>query len=826
MDQEAEKKRLKDMFITCGIIMIAALYLGGHLGYCFYMTAKPDGSTDLMAAIDLLQTEVFNPLRMWPCNTGILALSLLTGVICCLLEYQKYVKLKNTMKGREHGSASFNTDYKNLLRGYIMSPKFLSKHFNKKYDTMPAPGGRKLCKKTKFTKEEIAYCRLQTQIYSKNVALSQDTKLTQLNLNAVIFGGSGAGKSRFFVMPNLLQANSSYVVTDPSGELMAGTGKFLESQGYTIKCLNIEHMDESCRYNPFAYCYEDSDILVMVNAIVNSIEGPKKGGGDNKFWDQTSTTLLAALCGYLFEVCVDDNEYLIDYKKDDQGVPYFDENGDKIPLKNEDGSVKLLTRPKTDPIGRPVFDSETGEPVQEFIPNPHWKGCRNFTNVIRLLRMADVSDEREEDKDDLDKLFDDLEVANPNSYACKQYKVIKSAGTGKTAQNIVISTLAIFARFFDLDKIANLTYRDEIHLEELGQKKCALFIVTPQGDTTYNFLASLLYTQLFATLYHQGECNAKERGTTSVALDVPVRCLIDEAANIGEIPQFPQKLATMRKYGISAAPIYQNLSQIKSSYKDDWEAIIGNCDTMLFLGGIDSSTVKTVSERLGKGTINTDSRSENVGRQGGGSNSYQHIGRELMTTTEIEQMKNDHCITFIRSMKPFYDYKYPLEKHPNYKHSGMCDEENSYKAPWHLVLDTAFLARIAVKGTDDPEYIAPERKKGVSDMDVARVRKKLNKGAANAEQPVQQTQPTPQTRPQVEDNGPNVQDLREFMEQNKGISMTLAPEIEDDDIKMERYEDDNNFSDVVVANIRSHPLGRMLLQVDSDDLPEPAGAEE
>lgn len=830
MDQEAEKKRLNSLLISIALIMGLSLYVGLHFGYAMVMTANPDGSSNPEAMFELFQECIFNPLQCFPTNgTGVM-LALLTGTIICLLKYQEYVKLKNTLKGREHGSAKFNSDYKGMLRGYVMSPKFLSKHFNKKYETVSAPGGRKLCKKTKFTKEEIAYCKLQSQIYSKNVALSQDTSLTQLNLNAVIFGGSGAGKSRFFVMPNLLQANSSYVVTDPSGELMAGTGKFLESQGYTIKCLNLEHMDESCRYNPFAYIYEDSDIPVMVNAIVNSIEGPKKGGGDNKFWDQTSTTLLAALCGYLFETCVDDNEFLYEYECDAQGVPYLDQNGDKIVKKNEDGTPKIATRPMIDSLGRAVLDSETHKPVTENIPNPHWKGCRNFTNVIRMLRMADVSDDREVDKDPLDLLFEDLEIANPNSYAVKQYKVIKSAGTGKTAQNIIISTMAIFARFFDLDKIANLTYKDEIHLEEIGQKKSALFIVTPQGDTTYNFLASLLYTQLFATLYHQGEVNAKERGTTSVRLDVPVRCLIDEAANIGEIPQFPQKIATMRKYGISVAPIYQNLSQIKSSYKDDWEAIIGNCDTMLFLGGIDSSTVKVISERLGKATINTDSNSENLGKQGGGSKSYQHIGRELMTTTEIEQMKNDHCIVFIRSMASWYDYKYPLEKHPNYKYSGMCDEKNSYAAPWHLVLDKQFLARIAVRTADDPDYLPPDRKKGVSEAEVAAVRRRLGKApATSTPQQAQQSQPAvsqPAARPQANeaisaDNGiVSQQALSEFVTQNPGVSMKLGHPT-DPNILMETYEDPTNFEEAVLKNLRNNPIGRMLASMDDEGTPLP-----
>ncbi|MBQ9632311.1 MAG: type IV secretory system conjugative DNA transfer family protein [Lachnospiraceae bacterium] len=483
-----------------------------------------------------------------------------------------------------------------------------------------------------------------------------DTRLTQLNLNTIVFGGSGAGKSRFFVEPNLLQANSSFVVTDPSGELMMKVGKFLEKQGYVIKCLNIERMEESQRYNPFAYVYEDSDIPVMVDALISNIEGPKKGSsGDNKFWDETSRTLLIAICGYLFE---------------------------------------------TQPMER-----------------------RNFNNVIKLIDLMDVSDERSQPEDELDKLFNDLELANPSSYAVSNYKVIKSAGTGKTAQNIVISTLAIFARFFKLDKIANLTYRDELHLEEIGKRKCALFIVTPQGDTTYNFLASELYTQLFQILYRQGEQNARDRHTTSVSVDMPVRCLIDEAANVGVIPHLPEKVSTMRKYGISIALIYQNQAQVKALMKDDWETLVGKCDTMLFLGGIDASTVKTVSERLGKGPIHTRNNSINKGNRGGGSPSIQTAGRELMTTTEIEQLRNDHCIVFIRSLKPFNDYKYPLEQHPNYRYTGDADEKNFFAAPWHLQLDRALMASLNIKRVGEDGYHKPERAEWTTDAEVAVIKK-------------------------------------------------------------------------------------------------------
>lgn len=534
-----------------------------------------------------------------------------------------------------------------------------------RYRTVKAPGGRKICKIKSFTPEEKAYCRLQTQLYSNRVALSLDTKLTHLNLNTIVFGGSGAGKSRYYVKPNILQANSSYVITDPSGELLLSSGDFLEKQGYVVKCLNIENMSKSMRYNPFAYIKEDADIPVMVDALLSNIEGPKKGGGgDNKFWDETSRTLLIAICGYLFET----------------------------------------------------------QPMEK----------RNFTNVVKLIDMMDASDDRVEAFDELDLLFNDLELANPDSYAVSNYKVIKSAGTGKTAQNIIISTLAIFARFFKMDKIKNLMYKDELHLEELGQKKCALFIVTPQASTTYNFIAAELYTQLFDILYKQGSANAEKKGSTDVAIDIPVRCMIDEAANIGNIPHLENTIATCRKYGISISLIYQNKAQIESLFDKKWEDLVGNCDTWVFLGGIDPSTTKLISERLGKQTIKVKNHSVNKGKNGGGSESSNATGRQLLTESEIASLNPDMCLVFIRTMHPFQDRKYDLEHHPNYKYSGDASSEYVFRAPWHIELDHEQLSTLDVKRKDEEGYIAPERVSWVSEADIERVKKDQAMRAAAA----------------------------------------------------------------------------------------------
>ncbi len=508
-----------------------------------------------------------------------------------------------------------------------------------KYKEQKSSYGRISCKKKRYTTDEIRYARLCTQLYSKRVALSMDNRLTQLNLNTIVLGGSGSGKSRYFVKPNILQANSSIVVTDPSGELLMSCGKFLEEQGYVVKVFNIEDMSNSMRYNPFAYVHEDADIPLMVDTIVSNLEGMVKPKGANIFWDEALRTLLIAICGYLFET----------------------------------------------------------QPMEK----------RNFTNVARLLELMDVDENSEAEKDELDKLFDDLEEADPTSYAVSNYKVIKSAGRGETAQNISITTLSKISRFFNLKKIANLTYKDELNLDEIGQRKCALFVITPQANTTYNFLAAALYTQLFDLLYKQGVKNAKRRRTTCVEVDMPVRFLIDEAGNIGTIPRLENVMSTCRKYNISISLIYQNMAQVQTLFEKKWEILVGNCDTMLFLGDIDPSTVKLISERLGKQTINTINTSKTTGNKGSGSKSKQSIGRNLMFTSEIEQMDNDKCIVFIRSMKPYMDFKYPLERHQNYKKSGDYSDKNMYFLDNEIIFDQRAMLAMTVPLQDQAEYIHP-----------------------------------------------------------------------------------------------------------------------
>lgn len=589
----------------------------------------------------------------------------LFGMMCVGLlvvqVYDHYLRDRNSMHGEEHGSARWGNENKRSLErynlDYVYDPKTVKK-FN--------PSAKTTLSQTDANKRILAKipseparnaCFMYSQILGKDMYLSMNTKYSRRNLNSFVFGGSGVGKSRNFVKPNLLQANSSYICTDPSGELMADCAGFLKKEGYRIVCFNTEDMSRSCRYNPFAYVHSNTDIPKMVNALTKNIDGPKQGGGDSKFWDQTRMALLTACCGYLFE----------------------------------------------------------SRPIEQ----------RNFTNVMKMLRMSDTdhlidirpldqrTDERGKEKPPtdadlktkLDILFDDWAEVYPNSYAVKQYRIFQMAGTkSKTAQNILISTAVTLGTFFDNEDIMNLTYKDELQLEKIGLEKTALFIITPQGDLTYGFLASMLYTQLFDVLYITGEEKMAREGSTDPSLPVPVRVFIDEMANIGQIPDFSEKLATMRKYGISANPIFQNKAQIEAVYKKDAESIIGNCDVMIYLGGMETATVKMLSEKLGKGTISTDSSS--MGR-GGGTKSYQSAGRELMTASEIEQVNNDKALVFVRGCKPFLVDKYPYEKHPNHKYAGEADPSMAFSNHFYLSYDIETVERVTIKDPTEEGYLVP-----------------------------------------------------------------------------------------------------------------------
>ena len=488
--------------------------------------------------------------------------------------------------------------------------------------------------KSLFRRKPKEFVRDNNIILTNEVKMSLNTRFTRKNLNVMVIGGSGSGKSRFYVKPNLMQANTSYVCTDPKGELLRSTGKMLEHYGYKIKVFNLIDMTHSHNYNPFNYIY-DADgnysataVIKMVNVLMKNTQKEGGGGGD-QFWEDSTKALLAALCFYLVE-CEDESK-------------------------------------------------------------------RNFAEVMRLLKLAEVREDSEDFQSDLDLIFDALEhpevytkTAEPTEkmqalnlidlaksakpagqYMClKYYKDFKKAA-GDTAKSILIST-AVRLQAFNIPEVMGLTCCDNLHLELTGDEKTALFIIIPSSDDTFNFLAAMMYTQLFDVLYDRA--NFKHGGR----LPIHVRCLLDEFANLGQIPRFEELLATMRSMEISANVIIQNLSQLKKMYKDSWENVLGNCDSLLFLGGQEPTTLEHISKTLGKETIDTRSVNRTRGRNGSTTENDGILGRELMTVDELKIMKDNECILFVRGINPFFCNKYAIEKHPNYHLLEDADKANAF----------------------------------------------------------------------------------------------------------------------------------------------------
>ena len=679
------EKFYKDQFKqnTVAATIVAAL-AGLKAGNAIYVLSPDhmtiaDGVT-LQAIQDYI---VAHPFAVYPFAWQWLLIMTPIPVIVGLNSYQEYLKKRNTMWKDAHGSGGFETNYAGFYREFVYDPAIIGggtmgigegKKVSTKIDhvTKKTTGEKMLylvdkslpwTRNNLITPADVAKCIMNSQLYSNTVMLSMNTRLTQRNLSCTVLGASGSGKSRFIVKPNLLQANSSYVVTDPSGENLASTAAFLESQGYIVKAFNLKDMELSNRYNPFQYLTDDKDIPSLVNCLKNNIDsagsGVKKDSGANKFWDDSTIALLCACVGYLFEAFTDDEEFLLD------------ENGNKIPIVDEEtGEICIMH----DVDGYPLLD-ENGEAVVAYQPNPYWKGKRNFKNVMNMIRMSYVDESDPSIVDDMDQLFADWEASHPKSYAVNQYKTFKLA-SGKTTREILVSTAVLLGNYFDLDACTNLTYTDDMELEKLGQQKMVIYIITPEGDKTFNWLAACLYSQIFTLLYKQGEENSVKRGNDDVSLEVPVRMLIDEMANIGSIPNFNEKLATMRKYRISAMPIFQSRSQLDGCFDKQAETMIENCDTMVFLGGAGEKTTKELSGKLGKETIKTFSYGNSYGKSGSSSDNRQEIAHDVLSPDEIARLRNDECLIWIRGLRPFCSKKYVYENHPNYH----CTPEGSSDA--------------------------------------------------------------------------------------------------------------------------------------------------
>ena len=482
----------------------------------------------------------------------------LPTILICLAAYGMAVLLYRTNQGRtrdgeEHGSAAWAT------------PASVNAQFAQK-DSIPL---------------------------TQHVRLGLDTHKHRRSLNVLVIGGSGAAKTRSFVLPNILTANTNYVITDPKSEVLLATGGYLKEQGYDVRVLNLVNLEQSDGYNPFCYLRDEKDVLKLVNNLIQSTT-PKGSHESDPFWTKAETALLQAIILMLF-----------------QEAPEYEQN---------------------------------------------------FSMVMRVLEYAEVREEDEGHVSPLDLLFESIERRKPDSVAVRQYKVFKLAA-GKTAKSILVSTAVRLAPF-NLPQIQALTDHDDMDLYTLGEKKVALYAVIPDNDNTFNFLVSLLYAQAFQALYYSAD--QIHHGP----LPRHVRFMLDEFAAM-PLPGFTRELATMRSRSISASVIIQNMAQIKELYKDSWETIPGNCDTILYLGGNESSTHKYVSEMLGKATIDTKTHGQTKGKSGSYSTNFQMSGRELLTPDEVRKLDNRYALLFIRGASPVMDEKYDLMHHPAISHSSL-----------------------------------------------------------------------------------------------------------------------------------------------------------
>ena len=426
------------------------------------------------------------------------------------------------------------------------------------------------------------------------------------NKNVLVVGGSGSGKTRFWLKPNLLQCHSSYVVTDPKGTIVLECGQAMLKNGYKVKVLNTINFKKSMHYNPFSYVHSEKDILKLVTTLMTNTKG--EGSGGDPFWEKSERLLLTALISYLHYEAPEEEQ--------------------------------------------------------------------NFSTLLEFINASEAREDDEEFKNPVDELFEDLEKAKPEHFAVRQYKKYKLAA-GKTAKSILISCGARLAPF-DIQELRDLTMYDELQLDTLGDKKTALFLIMSDTDSTFNFLISMVYTQLFNLLCDKADDQYGGK------LPVHVRCLIDECANIGQIPNLEKLVATIRSREISACLVLQAKSQLKAIYKDNADTIVGNMDSQIFLGGSEPTTLKDLSEMLGKETIDAFNTSDTRGNSPSYGTSFQKLGHELLSRDELAVLDGGKCILQLRGVRPFLSDKYDLTQHPNYKLTSDYDPKNTFDIEKYL----------------------------------------------------------------------------------------------------------------------------------------------
>ena len=524
----------------------------------------------IMSMMGTIPVEFANPLP------SLHPLDLLVGLCCGAgLRLAVYLRGKNAKKyrhGMEYGSARWGTP-KDIEP--FMAPKF---------------------------SDNIILTKTERLMMSNRPPDPKNAR----NKNVLVVGGSGSGKTRFWLKPNLLQCHSSYVVTDPKGSIVVECGNALLKNGYKLKILNTINFSKSMHYNPFAYVHSEKDILKLVTTLMTNTKG--EGSGGDPFWEKSERLLLTALIAYLH------------------------------------------------------YEA----PVEE----------QNFATLLEMLNTMQVLEDDEEYQNPVDLLFEELAKEKPNSFAGRQYKLYKLAA-GKTAKSILISCGARLAPF-DIQELRDLTMYDELALDTLGDKKTALFLIMSDTDSTFNFLISMVYTQLFNLL-----CD-KADDVYGGKLPIHVRCLIDECANIGQIPNLEKLVATIRSREISACLVLQARSQLKAIYKDNADTIVGNMDSQIFLGGSEPTTLKDLSEMLGKETIDAFNTSDTRGNSPSYGTTFQKMGHELLSRDELAVLDGGKCILQLRGVRPFLSDKYDLTQHPNYKLTSDYDPKNIFDIEKYL----------------------------------------------------------------------------------------------------------------------------------------------
>ena len=541
-----------------------------NLGEAWRLAEGKELGDKIMSMMGTVPVAFANPLP------SLHPLDLLVGVCCGAgLRLAVYLRGKNAKKyrhGMEYGSARWGTP-KDIEP--FMAPKF---------------------------EDNIILTKTERLMMSNRPPDPKNAR----NKNVLVVGGSGSGKTRFWLKPNLLQCHSSYVVTDPKGSIVVECGNALLKNGYKLKILNTINFSKSMHYNPFAYVHSEKDILKLVTTLMTNTKG--EGSGGDPFWEKSERLLLTALIAYLH------------------------------------------------------YEA----PVEE----------QNFATLLEMLNTMQVLEDDEEYQNPVDLLFEELAKKKPNSFAGRQYKLYKLAA-GKTAKSILISCGARLAPF-DIQELRDLTMYDELQLDTLGDKKTALFLIMSDTDSTFNFLISMVYTQLFNLL-----CD-KADDVYGGKLPVHVRCLIDECANIGQIPNLEKLVATIRSREISACLVLQARSQLKAIYKDNADTIVGNMDSQIFLGGSEPTTLKDLSEMLGKETIDAFNTSDTRGNSPSYGTTFQKMGHELLSRDELAVLDGGKCILQLRGVRPFLSDKYDLTQHPNYKLTSDYDPKNTFDIEKYL----------------------------------------------------------------------------------------------------------------------------------------------